>query len=66
MVRDSRGIERGKCRVDDCDCTEFVTSDEMSCGYCGDPPAKHENLSATSSNESPFRSSMYITHHNSH
>lgn len=44
MGLDDRGVERGKCRVEDCDCTEFISStDSISCGYCGDPPAKHQN-----------------------
>ncbi|CAC5384151.1 unnamed protein product [Mytilus coruscus] len=44
MGLDDRGVERGKYRVEDCDCTEFISStDSISCGYCGDPPAKHQN-----------------------
>lgn len=36
-----RGVERGKCRVEDCDCTEFISStDSISYGYSGDPQPK--------------------------
>ena len=40
MGKDNRLIERGKCKVEDCDCEEFELNDDTSCKYCGDPPAK--------------------------
>ena len=57
MGLDDRGIERGKCHVEDCDCTEFTTSNSgISCAYCGDLPAKHQNKNpdaAKSTNHTP-------------
>lgn len=42
MGKDQRNIDRGRCKVDDCDCQEFeLETNSFSCGYCGDPPAKH-------------------------
>lgn len=39
-MRDKRGIERGQCSLCDCEEYEFQETN-LSCGYCGDPPAKH-------------------------
>ncbi|CAC5414035.1 unnamed protein product [Mytilus coruscus] len=54
MGVDQRGINRGKCKVADCDCTEFhLVQDALFCGYCGDPPAKHQDLAAPTTSTSP-------------
>lgn len=47
---DRRGIPRGKCKVADCDCSEFERHSEAGCGYCGHFPANHS--AATKSTES--------------
>ena len=48
MNRDNRGVERGACRVEDCDCGQFasnqINENDYSCQYCGCPPSKHESL----------------------
>ncbi|CAG0901006.1 unnamed protein product [Darwinula stevensoni] len=43
---DSRGIERGKCSRDDCDCEQYERSEkhEFECAYCEHSPAKHAKL----------------------
>ena len=46
MRKDNRLIERGKCKVQDCDCEEFELNDDTSCTYCGDPPGKHQVIQA--------------------
>ena len=61
MGLDDRGIDRGNCRVEECDCTEFVASDAMSCGYCGDPPAKHQNLQQHVSSSTASSSTQNVT-----
>ncbi|CAG2257869.1 unnamed protein product [Mytilus edulis] len=61
MGLDDRGIDRGKCRVEECDCTEFPASDAMSCGYCGDPPAKHQNLQQHVSSSTASSSTQNVT-----
>ena len=41
---DRRGILRGKCLLEDCDCSQYelpVDSEIHLYSYCGDPPAKH-------------------------
>ena len=41
---DRRGILRGKCLLEDCDCSQYELppdSETHLCSYCGDPPAKH-------------------------
>lgn len=41
---DRRGILRGKCLLEDCDCSKYelpADSETHLCSYCGDPPAKH-------------------------
>ena len=48
MNEDNRGVERGPCRVEDCDCGQFasnqINKNDYSCQYCGCPPSKHESL----------------------
>ena len=41
---DRRGIHRGKCLLEDCDCSQYdlpADSTTHLCSYCGDPPTKH-------------------------
>ena len=54
MGKDNRLTERGKCKVEDCDCDceEFELNDDTSCNYCGDPPAKHQAIQAKSDSQS--------------
>ena len=51
MGKDNRLTERGKCKVEDCDCEEFELNDDTSCKYCGDPPAKHQAIQAKSGSQ---------------
>ena len=45
-MKDKRGVQRGKCSL--CECEEFVLdSTTISCGECGHPPTKHQNLDKT-------------------
>ena len=44
---DARGIRRGQCLIDGCDCDQYIPpADEniFKCEYCGDPPAKHKKV----------------------
>ena len=48
---DSRGIRRGQCVIAECDCEQYIPPADgiiLKCEYCGDPPAKHRNLSVSS------------------
>ena len=69
MGVDLRGIFRGRCRADECDCLDFqIVADTFSCGNCGDPPSRHEatindttttaTCSATVATEKPATSSQ--------
>lgn len=42
---DCRGVKRGRCKVEDCDCDCFERQQsDPKCAYCNDVPTKHENL----------------------
>ncbi|KAJ8681222.1 hypothetical protein QAD02_017009 [Eretmocerus hayati] len=47
MDIDSRGVKRGQCFADGCDCTLFERSQQKSiqtCNYCACPPTKHRRI----------------------
>ena len=45
-MKDVKGIERGSCNSQDCDCKEFMVekSTQIRCAYCDCPPSKHHDL----------------------
>lgn len=46
---DARGIKRGKCLQDDCDCSEYEKPEkEHACSYCSHLAPQHENLTKSS------------------
>ena len=50
-MKDIKGVERGGCR--DCSCNEFLSPHDGSarCSACGHPPARHQNLSSSGSQQ---------------
>lgn len=59
-MMDRRGVHRGKCLVDNCECSQYELPpdpDSHLCSYCGDPPAKHSthvsNTITESNDEQP-------------
>lgn len=55
---DRRNIMRGRCLVDECDCDKFLSLEtSVFCGYCNDPPTKHEHL-GKADQSSPTTSSL--------
>ena len=60
MGKDNRLIERGKCKVEDCDCEEFELNDDTSCKYCGDPPAKHQAIQAKSGSQAEQATRVHL------
>ncbi|KAJ8680165.1 hypothetical protein QAD02_015952 [Eretmocerus hayati] len=52
MNVDSRGVKRGRCNTDGCDC-EIFERDEIklaACGYCFCAPTKHPRIAADADN----------------
>lgn len=46
-MKDKQGITRGKCIVVDCECTEYVKSQDsggVRCDYCDHVPVKHVKM----------------------
>lgn len=45
-MKDKRGILRGQCTQDGCDCMDFEADETQTiCAYCGHFPPMHKNLS---------------------
>ena len=49
---DRRGIHRGKCLLEECDCSQYelpTDSETHVCSYCGVPPTKHLTVQSAES-----------------
>ena len=58
---DKRNILRGRCLVDECDCDCFLSTEASAfCGYCNDPPTKHQNLGRLGSTTLPSGSTTLL------
>ena len=57
MGKDNRLIERGKCKVKDCDCEEFELNDDTSCKS----PAKHQAIQAKSASQAEQATRAHLT-----
>ncbi|KAJ8685176.1 hypothetical protein QAD02_020969 [Eretmocerus hayati] len=52
MNVDSRGVKRGRCNTDGCDCEIFERDERKlaACGYCFCAPTKHSRIAADADN----------------
>ncbi|GBN48326.1 hypothetical protein AVEN_29740-1 [Araneus ventricosus] len=52
MNTDSRGVKRGNCLAENCDCSlyEYEEKNGAKCSYCCCPPTKHQKIDAPEEN----------------
>ena len=66
MGRDKRGIDRGACKVCECDEYEVTSSDRIVCEYCDHSPMAHytrelkrSNLAVMSAGSTEYSGKRY-------